>query len=548
VKFGTRSRFPPRYRRALFILDWAYGRIFAVHLSPRGASYDCQAELFLKGRPLNVTDLDFGPDGAMYFVVGGRRTQSALYRVKYVGPDEPEAPPTSDDSRRLAQAAQARRVRKRLATFHGAANELAVETAWPHLDSGDAFIRHAARIAIEHQPPKAWQERALAETRPRAALVAMMALARVGGPALRARVLDRLESFSLFGHDEASGQAGEANGPASRSRSADDAAKRELQLLALRATALVFIRLGRPTPQEAERIADRLGPAFPSTNAEVNRELSELLVYLDARDIVAKTLALIPAAKTQEERLHYLFVLRHARRGWTSQSRRAYFEWLSRPEAFAGAHYMPLFLKNIRNDALAALDPRERESLAPWLESLDRRPARAPLVDPSRSLVWDWKMADLADSLSMAAGGRDYERGRKLFSEAACARCHRLAGAGTPIGPDLDGVAARFGLRDLLETIIAPSKFVDEKYRDALIETVDGEVLTGRVLGDDGSAVLIATDPLDPNRIESVDIQRIQSRTASLVSPMPGGLLNTLSRDEIFDLLAYIVAGGASGK
>src|SRR5262245_12752954 len=51
VRFGTRSQFPPRFRRALFMLDWAYGRILAVHLTPQGASYSARAETFLRGRP-----------------------------------------------------------------------------------------------------------------------------------------------------------------------------------------------------------------------------------------------------------------------------------------------------------------------------------------------------------------------------------------------------------------------------------------------------------------------------------------------------------------
>ena len=68
------SHFPPRFRDVLFILDWAYGRIIALDLIPRGASYVCRSHTFLRGRPLNVTDLAFGPDGAMYFITGGRGT------------------------------------------------------------------------------------------------------------------------------------------------------------------------------------------------------------------------------------------------------------------------------------------------------------------------------------------------------------------------------------------------------------------------------------------------------------------------------------------
>src|SRR5690606_36615141 len=85
VKFGTKSKFPEKYRKALYAMDWSYGRIFAVHLRPHGASYTGDYEVFVKGKPLNVTDLEFGKDGAMYFTTGGRGTQSGLYRVSHVG-------------------------------------------------------------------------------------------------------------------------------------------------------------------------------------------------------------------------------------------------------------------------------------------------------------------------------------------------------------------------------------------------------------------------------------------------------------------------------
>ncbi len=83
IKFGDRSNFPEKYKKALFALDWSYGRIFAVHLTAYGSSYRGTVETFLTGKPLNVTDLEFGADGAMYFITGGRGTAAGLYRVSY---------------------------------------------------------------------------------------------------------------------------------------------------------------------------------------------------------------------------------------------------------------------------------------------------------------------------------------------------------------------------------------------------------------------------------------------------------------------------------
>ena len=86
--------FPEKYQNALFLADWSEGRILAVQLKPNGASYTANTEVFLQGQPLNVTDLDVGPDGWLYFVTGGRGTGGGVYRVTYNG-NVPESAPQS---------------------------------------------------------------------------------------------------------------------------------------------------------------------------------------------------------------------------------------------------------------------------------------------------------------------------------------------------------------------------------------------------------------------------------------------------------------------
>jgi len=70
VKFGMGTRFPTAYQQAFFIMDWSYGRILAAQLKPKGAGYVGTFEPFVKGTPLNVTDLEIGRDGAVYFTTG----------------------------------------------------------------------------------------------------------------------------------------------------------------------------------------------------------------------------------------------------------------------------------------------------------------------------------------------------------------------------------------------------------------------------------------------------------------------------------------------
>ena len=77
--------YPLRYQKTLFLADWSEGRILNVRLKPDGSTYQATAEVFLKGEPLNVCDLEVGPDGAIYFCTGGRGTAGGVYRITYQG-------------------------------------------------------------------------------------------------------------------------------------------------------------------------------------------------------------------------------------------------------------------------------------------------------------------------------------------------------------------------------------------------------------------------------------------------------------------------------
>ena len=96
VTFGYGAKFPVKYQNALYVLDWSWGKLYAVHLRPEGSSYTATKEEFVTGAPLPITDAIIHPDdGAMYFTIGGRKVQSGLYRVTYVG-DESTDPVVPD--------------------------------------------------------------------------------------------------------------------------------------------------------------------------------------------------------------------------------------------------------------------------------------------------------------------------------------------------------------------------------------------------------------------------------------------------------------------
>ena len=83
-----------RYHNALFACDWSQGRILAIKLTPSKGTYEAKSEVFLEGRPLNVTDIEVGPDGWLYFCTGGRGTDGGIYRVVWTGkvPPRPAMP------------------------------------------------------------------------------------------------------------------------------------------------------------------------------------------------------------------------------------------------------------------------------------------------------------------------------------------------------------------------------------------------------------------------------------------------------------------------
>ena len=78
-------QFPEKYHDCLFLADWSEGRILSAHLDRKGGSYSAKTEVLLEGKPLNVTDLDVGEDGGLYFCTGGRGTQGGVFRIIWQG-------------------------------------------------------------------------------------------------------------------------------------------------------------------------------------------------------------------------------------------------------------------------------------------------------------------------------------------------------------------------------------------------------------------------------------------------------------------------------
>ncbi|MBI1176494.1 DUF1080 domain-containing protein [bacterium] len=529
IGFGYGAKFPARYQDALFLSDWSFGKVRAVHLSPDGATYTGEVEDFISGQPFPVTDFVIDPhDGSMLLSVGGRGAQSALYRVTYVGSES--TAPDQPDTRLQAQ----RDVRHKLEAFHGRKDSKAVDTVWPYLGDSDRSIRFAARSALEWQDVDQWRDRALAEKNPRKAIAALAALARVSGndeihrkatdpppdTELRAHLLEALDGIRLSNLPETD--------------------RADL----LRAYTLVFTRRGHPTDAERQRLITRLDPLFPSRNTQIDSLLARLLVYLEAPSAATKVVAALEAAPTQEEQIDYAMDLRSLNEGWTPPLREQYFRWFLKAESYRGGNTFASSLRRAKANAVALLSEADKETLKPILEARVERKSPRDLL-AARAFVKDWKLEQLAPIVeSKLKGGRNFDRGRQLFGSVACSACHRFVNDGGSVGPELTGVGGRFSVHDLLESIVEPSKVISDQYQAINILKKDGDTVTGRVGNLNGSSINVVEDMFDPGRMTRVNRSDIEAMGPSTVSMMPEGLLNSLQADEIADLVAYLISRG----
>ena len=172
-------------------------------------------------------------------------------------------------------------------------------------------------------------------------------------------------------------------------------------------------------------------------------------------------------------------------------------------------------------------------------------PRLAPDV-PQRAFVADWSYdmleTDVGELMAaLPAGEEQLDRGRRLFIETGCDTCHQLGGAGGEIGPALDDIGIRLTALDTLRHILEPSDEVAEDYRTWLVETRDGRFYSGLLASADDSAVRIRSNPLDPNHVETIPREEIESLDESSLSTMPSGLLSTLQPSEVQDLIRYVL-------
>ena len=511
VAFGTNSSFPEPWRSRFFIGDWSYGRVLAVDLVPDGSTYTGTVHDFARGTPLNVTDFTIGPDGHMYLLTGGRRTQSGLYRIA----SDVQVPVGT--TTRLAEL-EAKTADLRAAR-HAMQADAPVDfaTLGPALDSDDPALRLTARNAVRRAGPGKYLD-AVQGRDGHAVVEVLLAAAQEGsGPDVIAPIW--LESFDR----------------------GDDARRMAL----MRVLAVAIARGGEPSDAVRERYLDELDPLLPTDEFQFDRQLVELLVALGAPDLPARVVDLIQSDPDPAHQLAHAMSLRNHPDDWDESTVDGMMDWTDYASDLHGGHSLRGFVNAAREDLAQGIDPnllvghRMTGSIA------------AIPVDPEAELgrmpetVRAWKVNDLSSRLGEVGGTRDLERGARVFRGTLCIQCHRFSGDGGSTGPDLTGVSGRYSRADMLRSLIEPSHSISDQYGQTAVTRKDGSRVVGRVVGMTDDAIEVNTNPYGRS---VVVIPRSEVKSTSVVetSAMPEQLLDVLEAEEILDLMAYLESGRAA--
>jgi putative heme-binding domain-containing protein len=424
------------------------------------------------------------------------------------------------------------------------------------LKDKDRFIRYAARIAIEAQPLSEWADKTINEKDPVILTNAAIGLARRGDAKAKKSLLTALTSVNI------------------------SLLTASQQLDLMRAIELVFTRMGAPDAAEKEAVAKLLNPIFPAATNDLNKELSKLLVYVDAPQAVEKTMALLTAAKDDMgaqktisassdlilrnpqygmdiagmlskmpplTQTWYANVLSQAKNGWTTDLRNNYFQWYYTAFGYKGGVCYVGFIDKARKNALENL-PKESFALYNKIsgdsivnlarKGLDIGPIRPK--GPGRS----WKIENALAIVDSATGNRSFEQGKAMFAASLCRTCHQISGEGGIAGPDLTQLGNRFSTKDMLEAIISPSKTISDQYGSTVFFLKSGGSVLGRLIRQDNLKYYISQNPFDTQTIKAILKKDVVRTRVSDVSPMLPGMINGLNPDELKDLIAFLKSGG----
>jgi putative heme-binding domain-containing protein len=132
----------------------------------------------------------------------------------------------------------------------------------------------------------------------------------------------------------------------------------------------------------------------------------------------------------------------------------------------------------------------------------------------------------------------DAKRGAAIYAREAlkCATCHRIEREGGRVGPSLTAIGASSPLDYIIESLLHPAKNVKEGYQTLVVQTDAGQVFTGIQVSRSADDLVLRDAT---GKEQSIPVATIDEESAG-TSLMPAGLVDTLSRDELADLVRYL--------
>jgi putative heme-binding domain-containing protein len=215
----------------------------------------------------------------------------------------------------------------------------------------------------------------------------------------------------------------------------------------------------------------------------------------------------------------------------------AFLERKDGPAALAAALSGAKLSPDVARLAVRAVRSSAREE-ATLVEAL----SRAGGLDGGPVALSPEELGRLAQDV--AAQG-DPARGELVFRRAdlTCLKCHAIGGAGGQVGPDLSSIGASAQVDYLIESLLEPGKKIKENYHSLVVVTDEGRVVTGVKVRETPDA-LILRDAEDREAIPLASIDE-QNDGGSL---MPAGLIDTLTREELVDLVRFLSQLGKVGQ
>ncbi len=214
------------------------------------------------------------------------------------------------------------------------------------------------------------------------------------------------------------------------------------------------------------------------------------------------------------------------------------------------------YTPEVRQKVLTAL-LSERERMKALMKALEDGQVERTMLDPSmQAKLYDHPDKEIAERagkffkqeaeerVAAVAGYRDalsltgdVARGRDVFG-STCAKCHVPQQGRPRIGSDLSGISNKTK-EELLNSILNPSAAIDPRFINYIVTTKDGRIYDGLLANETPGAITLRTVEGDTTILR----KNIGEIRASKVSLMPDGFEQSLSKQAIADLIAYLRGG-----